>query len=147
MQRSSARERSGGGQSRRAQTEPTTALVAVFAVVLALSSYAVVFDGARRTEERVLADPTLERVSERVSESGVADPNSVGRGQRAAPNGYELNVSLSTSDNSWTTGPPTPDRRGHGARTAQMDTATRRLGVRLRPGVVRPGRLRVVVWR
>ncbi|WP_224269891.1 DUF7285 family protein [Haloprofundus salinisoli] len=144
MLRSSAREEKG---ARRAQAESTTALVAVFVIVVALSLYAVVFDGVKPTETRALADPMLERVSGELTDDGVADPTALDDTRDAAPDGYSLNVSLAVGEHRWTVGPPVPTERTHPARERSLDGATRRLSVRLRPGVVRPGRLRVAVWR
>ncbi|WP_117592221.1 DUF7285 family protein [Haloprofundus halophilus] len=144
MLRSSARDGNGAG---RAQTDPTTALVAVFAVVVSLSLYAVVFDGARPSEARALADPTLERVTSELTEDAVVDPAALDGTRGAAPDGYSLNVSLAVGERRWTVGPPVPTEWARAARRPGFDEAARRPSVRLRPGVVRPGRLRVAVWR
>ncbi|WP_224332499.1 DUF7285 family protein [Haloprofundus halobius] len=132
------------GRESRAQTEPTTALVAVFAVVVALSLYAVTFEEAVPTGERAISETTLERASAEITDGGVADPTALGRARDAAPAGYRLNLSLAVGERRWTVGSVDPANvDGEGA----ADRASRRLSVRLAPGVVRPGHLRVAVWR
>jgi len=124
--------------SDRAAVEPVAALVALLAVGVGLATYAVVLADARPDHERDLAEPTLERVHEAVVVAGVADPDRLDAARRRAPDGYRVAVVLETGDREWRSGarpPPT------------ADAAARRVSVRVNDGDVRPGRLRVTVWR
>jgi hypothetical protein len=123
--------------SGRGQVEPTAALVVLLAVCASVSTYATVLGGAGYEAERDVATPTLERVVDRLAIGGVADPTRRRRAQRAGPAGYRVNVTLASGGRRWYAG-PTP--------SADVDTAVRTLGVRLAPGRVRPGRVRVEVW-
>jgi hypothetical protein len=129
--------------SGRGQVEPTAALVVVLAVSAAVSAYAVALDGADagvgERSERELGEPTLERVTGALVTGGVADPGRTDRAHRAGPSGYRLNVTVAAAGKRWQAG-PTPPRR------ATTDVATRRVGVRIGPGRIRPGRVRVEVW-
>ena len=127
--------------SARGQVEPTAALVVLLAVCGAVSTYAVALDGTGGERTRDLAAPTLERVTDRLTTGGVARPNRRERAQRVGPKGYRCNVTVAAAGERWTAGPTPPSRR----RDA-VDTATRPVSVRLGPGRVRPGRVRVVVW-
>ncbi|WP_318566848.1 DUF7285 family protein [Salinigranum marinum] len=126
------------GARRRAQVEPLAALAALFAVCVGLSVYALVLADAGRPTDRGLAEPALAAVDDAVSVSGVAHPARLDRAVDARPSGTRLNVTLTTDSRAWAVG-PTPAVHG--------DRATRRVSVRLGPGRVRVGRLRVVVWR
>jgi hypothetical protein len=130
--------------SARGQVEPTAALVVLLAVCAAVSTYATVLNGAGHEAEREVAAPTLDRVVDRVAVGGVAEPSRRRRAQRAGPAGYRLNVTLAAAGRRWHAGPKRP---GPGAAAGtDTDAATRTLGVRLAPGRIRPGRVRVVVW-
>lgn len=123
--------------SARGQVEPTAALVVLLAVCGAVSTYATVLGGAGYEAERDVAVPTLDRVVDRLATGGVADPAQRRRARHAGPAGYRVNVTLAAAGRRWHAGPsPAED----------ADTATRTLGVRLAPGRVRPGRVRVEVW-
>ncbi|UPV99345.1 hypothetical protein M0R88_12520 [Halorussus gelatinilyticus] len=124
-------------ESDRAQVEPTAALVAVFAVGVALTAYTGLLGEAVPTSDRNLADPTVERTARAISETGVADPESLAAGLRSGPEGYRLNLTLRTAGRSWRAGPTPPPR---------ADTATVAVSVRIAPGRVRPGHLRAEVW-
>lgn len=124
--------------SGRAQVEPLAALAAVFAVGVALSTYAGVLDSTLPTSDRDLAGPTVERVERRASDAGVLDPDSLAGGLRAGPDGYRLNLTLTAAGRTWSAGPPAP---------ASADAASTTVSVRVAPGRVRPGRLRAEVWR
>ena len=126
------------GAGRRGQVEPLAALAALFAVCVGLSAYALVIADAGRPTDRDLAGPALATVDDAVSVSGVVRPARLDRALDARPSGTRLNVTLTTDSRTWNAGPP-PAVHG--------DRATRRVSVRLGPGRVRVGRLRVVVWR
>lgn len=125
----------------RGQASPLAALAALFAVCTGVSIYVVALGGAVPAgDDRAYADPTLHRVSDELSEGGVVDPSTLDAARSAAPAGRRLNVTLTVGDRRWTTGPRPPT----GGRT---DAASRAASVRLGPGSVTPGRLRVEVWR
>ena len=126
--------------SARGQVEPTAALVVVLTVCAAVSTYAVALDGVGGERERDLASPTLDRVVDRLAVGGVADPRRRARARRSGPTGYRLNLTVAAAGRRWYAGPSPP---GRGADT---DIAARSVGVRLAPGRVRPGRVRVEVW-
>lgn len=121
----------------RAQTEPLAALVAVFAVGVALTTYAGVLDATLPTPDRNVAEPTVERVERAVCEAGVADPDALAGGLRRGPDGYETNLTLEADGRTWHAGPTPP---------ASADAAVLAVSVRVGPGRVRPGRLRAEVW-
>lgn len=125
----------------RGQTSPLAALAALFAVCTGVSIYVVALGGAVPVgDDRAYADSTLHRVSDELSDGGVVDPSALDSARSAAPAGRQLNVTLTAGDRRWTTGPRPPT----GTRT---DAASRTTSVRLGPGSVAPGRLRVEVWR
>lgn len=122
----------------RAQVEPLAALAALFAVCVGLSLYTVVLVDVDRPVDRDLAGPTLTAVEDAVSHRGVVLPTRLDRAVDHAPSGRALNVTLATADRRWTVGPsPGPDG----------DHASRVVSVRVGPGRIRAGTLRVVVWR
>lgn len=124
--------------SGRGQTSPLAALVAVATVCLVCSLYATVLDGAASPQRRNLAEPTLERVHKTLAPASVAKPGRLDAALDRGPNGYGLNVSLVVAGQRWTAGArPPPD----------ADRASRRVAVRVVRGRVRPGTLRVAVWR
>lgn len=124
--------------ARRGQTE-LGALVAVLAVCLGLGLYVGVLDdalpGGRSDETPRLA---ADRAADLVRTGGVVRPERLDRTGAAAPTGHRLNATLVAAGRRWSAGPPVPDR---------ARTATRRVSVRVGPGRVRPGTLRVAVWR
>lgn len=124
----------------RAQLEPTAALVAVFAVAAGLTLYAGALDGVLpdSEESRRVAEPTLERVHGALSSTGVVDPTELPDVLSTAPDGYRIAVSLAADGKRWRVGPASPP-------TAAM--AARPVSVRVAPGVVVAGTLRVVVWK
>ena len=124
--------------TRRAQVEPLAALAALFAVCVGLSVYAGVLAGAGEPSDRDLAGPTLSAVDDAVTVRGVVDPARLDRALDRAPSGTHLSVALTTDERRWTAG-SSPTVRG--------DRAAKHVSVRLGPGRVRVGRLRVVVWR
>ncbi|NHN58060.1 MULTISPECIES: hypothetical protein [Halorussus] len=121
----------------RGQVEPLAALVAVFAVGAALAAYAGVLDATVPTPDRNLAEPTVERAERAVGPASVADPDALAAGLRAAPDGYSVNLTLSTAGRTWRAGPTPP---------ARADAATLAVSVRVGPGRLGPGRLRAEVW-
>ncbi|WP_101296258.1 DUF7285 family protein [Halegenticoccus soli] len=132
--------------ARRGQAEPTVALAALFAVCLGLGLYAGVLDEALPGTDRDLAEPTLGRVHDALATGGVVAPESVSEGPAAGPDGYRLNVTVRADGREWTAGPTPPVKAATGAATATVDSASRPVSVRLGPGVIAPGKLRVVVW-
>lgn len=122
----------------RGQVEPLAALAALFAVGVGLSTYAVVLTDASPHPERDVAAPTLAAVHDAVSEQGVVQPARLDRALEYRPTGRRLAVTVATDERQWTAGPSPP---------ATGDRAERRVSVRLGPGRVRVGWLRVVVWR
>ncbi|WP_435179690.1 DUF7285 family protein [Halorussus sp. AFM4] len=121
----------------RAQVEPLAALVAVFAVGVALAAYAGVLGDALPTPDRNLAEPTVERAERAVGPAGVAAPDALAAGLRAAPDGYAVNLTLSAAGRTWRAGPTPP---------ARAEAADLAVSVRVGPGRLRPGRLRAEVW-
>ncbi|MFC7098453.1 DUF7285 family protein [Halobaculum marinum] len=133
----------------RGLAEPSAALAAVLAVSVGLSAYALVLDGAA-TGGGPAAEPLLERVHDRTTVGGVADPDrfvTVGGG--ALTGEAHANATLAVAGRRWSVGATPPDRADGGGPTGAVDraVAARRVGVALGPGRVRPGELRVVVWR
>lgn len=124
---------------RRGQVEPTAALAAVFGVVVGLGLYAGVLAGATPIDrDRDLAGPAVERVHDRLTGGdGVARPDRLSAAADAGPDGYRLNATLRVATMRWTVGPRPPPT---------ADATTRRTGVRIGPGRVDPGVLRVEVW-
>jgi hypothetical protein len=147
MSRSSGSETSEG----RAQVEPLAALVAAFAVGVALSAYAGVLSATVPSPDRNLAEPTVEKAERAISEAGVAEPAALLDGLHAGPDGYHVNLTLDAAGQTWHAGPTPPSS----ADTADVtdataadttDTATATVSVRLAPGRIRPGRLQAEVW-
>lgn len=130
------------GDSRRGQTTPIVALVALFAVCTAVSLYATaVVDVTPAGTGNALADPTLERVYDATSEGGVVSPVSLSRVERVAPDGYRAAAAVTTENGRWTAGAQPPSGSG------DVDTAARPVAVSTADGAVLWGRLRVWVWR
>ncbi|WP_135825604.1 DUF7285 family protein [Halorussus ruber] len=128
----------------RAQVEPLAALVAVFAVGVALTAYTGVLNAALPTPDRNLAEPTVERAERAVGdESGVLAPDALSSGLSAGPDGYRLNLTLQTGGRTWHAGPVPPKNSD----SADAPDSTRRtVSVRVAPGRIRPGQLRAEVW-
>jgi hypothetical protein len=125
--------------TRKGQTEPTAALVAVFAVCVGIGLYAGSLDGVLAGDDRsrAVAEPTLGRVHGALSPDGVTDPASLTDALDAGPDGYHLAVSLAANGDRWRVGPAAPETAA---------TAARPVSVRVAPGVVVAGTLRVEVW-
>jgi hypothetical protein len=124
----------------RGQASPTAALVAVAAVGFGLSLYATTLAGVAPTVDREIAEPALSRVHDAVAPAGVAVPDRLEAAIDDGPSGWTVRVELRTDAQHWTAG-PTP------APNAGAQSAARRVPVRLAPGRVVSGRLRVVVHR
>lgn len=124
---------------RRGQVEPTVALAAVFGVVVGLGLYAgVLADAMPGDRDRTLADPAAERIHDELAPTAeIVVPDRLDRADEAAPDGYRVNVTVTVATRRWTAGPAAPPT---------ADTARRRTSVRLGPGRVRSGTLRVEVW-
>jgi len=117
-----------------------TALVAVAAVGLGLSLYAVVFAGVAPTADRDVAEPTLSRVHGAVAPAGVVEPGRLESALDTGPTGWTLYIELRTGSRQWRSGEaPISD--------ADTQTSGRRVAVRTASGHVRSGWLRVVVHR
>lgn len=129
--------RTGRAAVGRGQVEPLAALAALFAVSVGLSTYALVVADAGGPSDRDVAGPALAAVDDAVTVHGSVRPDRLGRALEAGPTGKRLNATVRADGDEWTVGPPVAD---HG------DRASQRVSVRLEPGHVRPGRLRVVVW-
>ncbi|MFB6160815.1 MAG: hypothetical protein ABEJ61_06520 [Haloferacaceae archaeon] len=126
--------------ARRGQVEPTAALAATFAVVVGLGLYAgALADAMPGRHDRDLAAPALERVHDALTPRGaVVVPTRVGDARAAGPDGFRTNVTVRTAAGRFAAGPVAPP---------DADSESQSVGVRLGPGRVRPGTLRVVVWR
>jgi hypothetical protein len=85
-----------------------------------------------------VAEPTLQRAVEELATDGVVRPGDLADARPTAPDGYEAAFVLSTDEDRWRVGPASPP---------DAATASRPVSVRVAPGVVVTGRLRVVVWR
>jgi hypothetical protein len=122
--------------SARGYVEPIAALAAVFAVAVGLTLYAGTLQSATDRDGRAVATTVLESLSQEGATLGVIRPNRL----RLAPvpAGWSANLTLVSPAGRWTAGgvPPDDARR-----------ASKRVAVRLDPGRVRPGRLRVAIWR
>ncbi|MFC4407012.1 DUF7285 family protein [Haloarchaeobius iranensis] len=124
--------------TRRGQVEPTAALVAVFAVAVGLTLYAGALDSLPAAEDsRSVAEPTLSRVHESLTATGVANPADLHDTLAAGPDGYHVAVTLAADGERWRVGPAAPPTAA---------TAARPVSVRIAAGVVVSGRLRVEVW-
>ncbi|WP_144901783.1 DUF7285 family protein [Halobellus captivus] len=156
MSFSSTRESALGAS--RAQTTPLVALIALFAVCTGLSLYATTLGVVTPGETaNALAEPTLERVYDEVSDGGVVSPVGLPDDGPATPDGYRVAVAVTTSRGTWTNGrhPPEPaatvdaDGTGSSAATGStaVDAAERPVSVSMADGDVVWGTLRVWVWR
>lgn len=126
--------------SDRGAVEPLAALAAVFAVAVALALYAGVLDRSitAAADERDIASPIADRVLERLTVAGVAHPERRHRALEAVPDRYHARIRVATEHYDWQVGAEAP---------ADASVSRRRVGVRVGPSDVRPGRVTVVVWR
>lgn len=123
--------------TRRGQTEPLAAIAAVLAVGAGIALYAATVDATLTGDGARDATPTLRRVWRAVAETGVVPPTDLSRGLDVAPGGLEIRITLTADGERWTAGPDAPPDAATSSRTAS---------VRVGPGSVRVGRLRVEVW-
>lgn len=123
--------------TRRAQTEPIAALVAVLAVGAGLTAYAGVLGPALDPLDRNVAEPALGRVHDEMTTDGVVRFGLLDAARDAGPDGYRINVTVTVGGERRAAGPTVPPN---------ADRASRPASVALEPGVARPGRLRVAVW-
>lgn len=126
--------------ARRGQVEPIPALAAVAMLGLALSAHATVLDAAALdTDPRPPAAPLLQTVVADLRAGAIVDPTDATNAVRRLPGDYRVNLTIHAGVRVWAAGPTPP--------SAGVSVAQRRLPVRIRPGVVRPGRITVRVWR
>lgn len=131
-----------GRRTRRAQTTPIVALVALFAVCAGVSLYATTLGSVMPGETgNALAEPTLERVYDAASDGGAVSPTALSQTDRVAPDGHRIAVAITIEEGRWSDGsrPPPNDEA--------VDTASRTVAVAMADGSVTWGRLRVWVWR
>lgn len=123
----------------RGQLSPLPALGATVVVLAALSLYATGLYGAfpDPSDPRV-AEPTLDRAVTALTVDGVVRPTDLSSALSASPAGYDAALVLSADDERWRVGPASPPAAA---------TASTPVSVRVAPGVVVSGRLRVEVWR
>ena len=125
--------------SGRGQVEPLAALAAVLAVSAGLVIYAdTLEDAVTPAPERETPEVVLDGVERALEETGVADPARLESAMAALPSGWHGNLTLRAGGREWSRGPTPP---------SGADRATARVSVRVAPTKVRPGQLRVVVWR
>lgn len=125
---------------RRAQVEPLAAIVAVATVGVAIGLYAGVLEDVTGTgEERETVEIAIDRVTDRAGTAGVLAPDRLDGALEAVPSGWDANVTLAVDGRTITVGPDPPHD--------ETTTASRRIGVRTDPGVIRPGRLELRAWR
>lgn len=138
MSSSSRREASEPAASRRAQTEPIAALVAVLAIAIGLGLYAGVAADHRIEEDGTDAEATMQRVSAAVLTDGVfADPSdrSLDPEQFERP-GERVEIELRWNGNRWSIGPRAPPGADAAWRPVTVHVDSRQV----------PGRLVVRVW-
>lgn len=121
----------------RGQVDPLVALPALAVLCIGLSLYAVVLGGTVHVTDRNVAEPTLDEVADEVTVAGVADPSRLPTARRAGPTGFHTTITIEASDRRWTAGQAPPET---------ADTASRSVAVRLGPGTIRAGTIRVAVW-
>jgi hypothetical protein len=109
----------------------------VLAVGAGLALYAATVDATLTGEGARDATPTLRRVWRTAAETSVVAPVDLTAGLDAAPDGHEIRITLTADGETWTAGPAAPPDASSASRTAS---------VRVGPGTVRVGRLRVEVW-
>ncbi|GAB7013599.1 hypothetical protein JCM18549_18700 [Halolamina salina] len=110
------------------------------AVGIGLSLYATVFAGVAPTADREVAEPTLSRVHDAVAPAGVASADRLDVAVDEGPTGWTLRIELRAGSRHWTAGDAPAPIEG-------SQSAGRRVPVRIAPGRVESGWLRVVVYR
>lgn len=122
--------------SARGYVEPLAALAAVFALGVGLALYAGTLEDVGLADDRAVAETVVDSLTGEAETLGVLRPARLEHA--SVPNGWSANLTLVSPAGRWTAGDiPPPD----------ADRARRLVAVRLGPGTVRPGRLRVAVWR
>jgi hypothetical protein len=119
----------------RGYVEPLAALAAVLALGVGLTLYVGTLGDSSATSDGERTAAILDSIVGDAGELGVLSPDALDVRETAA--GLSVNLTLETSSTRWTHGvspPPTADR------------SSRRVSVRVEPGSVEPGRLRVAVW-
>ncbi|AFK18431.1 hypothetical protein E6P09_06585 [Haloferax mediterranei ATCC 33500] len=123
----------------RAQTSPVAALTALFVVCAALSGYATVLDRSLPTADRDLAPATLENVESTLADdTGTVNLSRISSAPAACPDGYSCRIVVAVDDERRVVGPDAP---------AGADSESTRVSVRIEPGRVGFGTLRVEVWQ
>jgi hypothetical protein len=126
MQRSSAD---------RGYVEPLAALAAVLALGVGLTLYAGTLAETSSDSERERATTMLDSVVGDAIVLGVLQPAELDIPN--TPAGWSVNLTLDTRSGRWTHGdPPSPT----------ADHSSRRVSVRVEPGSIEPGQVRVAVW-
>lgn len=123
---------------------PVVGLVAAATVVAAVSGYALVLadaDTPGGDRDETVAATALSRAHAAVTSGGVAVPAQLANATSVAPSEYRLRVTLTAAGRSWRAGSQPPSD------PAAVTADGRRVGVAVGPGRIRPGRLRVEVWR
>jgi len=125
---------------RRGQVEPLAAIVAVATVGVAIGLYAGVLDSVVDPDDERDTDAiAIDQVLDRAEAIGVLEPERLEGSLGALPPGLRANATLSVDGRTIAVGSAPPD--------GETTTASRRIAVRTAPGVVRPGRLSITVWR
>lgn len=143
-------------EDQRGQTEPLAALVAVAAVCLALSTYAVyVADVLPAGTDRAVEEATSARVWTAIGTDGVYDPDTdleAAIDETDLPAGYAVSVTVTTADENGTASVVAealfvPDGTDDGPRPTDPPANRRPVAVEYAPGDVRGGTLVVEVWK
>lgn len=125
---------------RHGQVEPLAAIVAVATVGVAIGLYAGVLDDIIEPDDERDTDAiAIDRVLDRAEAIGVLEPERLDSAVETLLPGWRANATLSVDGRTVAVGPAPPDN--------ETTTASRRVAVRTAPGVVRPGRLSITVWR
>lgn len=148
----------------RGQTEPLAALIAVSTFAVAIGIYAVFVGGVfPGTSDRSVEDPTADQVWESIQDNGVYRPDSAGGEPLATavdtsnlPDGENVYVEVTAYKQGGEetvaeqyfdeTGDPVDWTNEAGLPPEDESTAERSISVEIKPGLVRGGTLRVVVW-
>lgn len=128
-----------GDRSPRGQVEPLAALAAILAVGAALTIYGGVLADVRdEGDDRETVEIALDNAADKLTVAGVAHPQRLSRSIGAAPDGWQMNVTLRGDGTVRQVGPEPP---------SDAERASRPIGIRTEPGRVGAGELRVVLWR
>jgi hypothetical protein len=125
----------GRWSGKRGYVEPLAALAGVLALGVALTLYAGALNGTAPSAERHRATVVLDSTVADAAALGVLGVSDLEIPE--TPAGWSVNLTLETVSGRWTYGdPPSPT----------ADRSSRRVSVRVEPGSVEPGQLRVAVW-